>query len=1684
MGVEVPEWAGRMFHVVTGDAWPAADEDEVRDLAQLWFTIAAEFQRFAPEVADAADCLVGSGVVAGNAQAALRNTVGIVTGEGGLTVEKLAAGFEEMGRFLHGVALQVQYMKIIVIEELIILAAEVVYLVAMIPWTFGASAAGVGVLQVLGREFARQVLRQVAFSIATSVVLQVGLDVVAQVAQMAEGWRGSGEWDGDLTRSAAITGVVGGVLGPVFVGLGYFPARWLGRVVGRDVGEVGANVVKGAGHEYVTDGVSGAVQDGRWRPDRFSATAGGLDEGITSVAGVGRRKRSLHGSLHGGGSLHVPGGVGGVGVPGGGSLHGLGGGPGGVGGVGVPGGAGVPGPVTLPGDGSPVAAPGEGKTAGVVTNVNAVIRGREPDLTLVWRPDVRTVGEGVAEPGAGNLPTPESTIQELEWTTAEQVWAAAGQAWITQEQEWATEQERIVAEQVWGPADRTWTSQEQVSAPVERARPGQEREWTAAEQERAARVGGPADRTWTSQEQVSAPVERARPGQEREWTAAEQERAARVGGPADRTWTSQEQVSAPVERARPGQEREWAAAEQEWAARVGGPADRTWTSQEQVSAPVERARPGQEQEWTAAEQEQAAQEQEWTAAEQEWAARVWGPADRTWTSQEQVSAPVERARPGQEQEWTAAEQERAAQEQEWTAAEQERAAQEQEWTAAEQEWAARVWGPAEQVGTSERPWDAVDAVDAVDVRRGGATVAESGGMGLPSGSVGPVGSVGAELVGVGVGDGDVEARGGDALPSWGGVVRGQFAGEGGPTALAVPGAEAEVAVLATEGALVSQEEGLEARLILSSFRLGRFGRDAATKNIKYCVGSGRTAGQGWRGGELEGVLPSWVALSALPTHSGKADPGPLAVARHRLGRIVVGALWRSVEAAPGGVALGSGRGAGLGDVAEVAWRVAVAVAEQVPSADDPGRFVPAGVPLTGGLALAFVDQTLAAVTDARALELVAVVEQERRRALRALSLIRNGMSTQRTVRDAWTSVVVAFVEGVNRTAGGEVWEVLREWLLVGSPAGGVSGGVSGVDAAAGAGVVPVAGPGGAGLPSGPVGLELVGVEVGKGEAWGGDALPSWGGVVRGPFAGDGGPTALAVPGAEVLAAGGALVSQEEGVEARRILSSLRLGELGRNTAGKNVTNYVGSGRPSMRGWRGGALEGVFPSWVALSALPTRSGTTGSGPVAVARHRLGRIVVGALWRSVEADEAAQGGVVVGAGGGDGVGSVAGTARRVAVAVARQVPSAADDLGRFVGAGIPLMAGLASAFVDQTLVAVTEAGAPEPIAVLVEQKGQDALRAMSSLRNPRNMQKAARGAWTRLMVVFVESVNRGAGGGVWEFLREWLLVGSEDGGVSGGGAAAGAGVVPVAGPAVGGPAVGGAAAEGVAIAARGGALVSQQEGAQAQLILHNFRLGELGRNATGTSIRRWVGAGRPAGQGWRGGALEGVLSSWVALSALPTHSGNADAGPVAVARQTLGRIVVGALWRSVEAAEAVQGGGARGFGLWGDVAGVAWRVAVAGVEQVPSASEPGKFVEAGVPLTAGLALAFVDQTLVAVTEAGAPEPVAVVVEQERQKALPAISSLRHSQQSQRTVREAWTRVVVAFVDGVNRGAGVGVWEVLRDWLLAGSAAGGEPGGSAAPGAEGLQASRGVRRRSSEPEADGVEMGGRSVRARPDR
>ena len=282
-----------------------------------------------------------------------------------------------------------------------------------------------------------------------------------------------------------------------------------------------------------------------------------------------------------------------------------------------------------------------------------------------------------------------------------------------------------------------------------------------------------------------------------------------------------------------------------------------------------------------------------------------------------------------------------------------------------------------------------------------------------------------------------------------------------------------------------------------------------------------------------------------------------------------------------------------------------------------------------------------------------------------------------------------------------------------------------------------------------------------------------------------------------------------------------------------------------------------------------------------------------------------------------------ARRVAAAVAEQVPSAAGEPGRFVVAGVPLTAGLASAFVEQTLAAVTAKASElaavvgqerqEALAAVVGQERQKALRAVSSLRNSKNPQRTVRAAWTKAVVDFVDGVNRSAEGVRWGRCGRCCGTGCQRTRQTM--ASARVRRLRRRGGRVGLEAASGVEAD-VAVITAGGALISQQEGDEARRILGEYRLGQVGRNAAGMNITRWVGRRSPAGAGLAGpGELEGVFPSWVALSALPTSSGKADPGPLAVARQALGRTVVGALWRSVEADEAAR----RRGGVWLWVAG---------------------------------------------------------------------------------------------------------------------------------------------------------------------
>ncbi|HET9654546.1 MAG TPA: hypothetical protein VFP72_04280, partial [Kineosporiaceae bacterium] len=58
------------------------DEDEIEDLAGLWLAAGAGFMQVAPEVTRSARWLADSGALTGDAQKALSQAVGVVTGDG------------------------------------------------------------------------------------------------------------------------------------------------------------------------------------------------------------------------------------------------------------------------------------------------------------------------------------------------------------------------------------------------------------------------------------------------------------------------------------------------------------------------------------------------------------------------------------------------------------------------------------------------------------------------------------------------------------------------------------------------------------------------------------------------------------------------------------------------------------------------------------------------------------------------------------------------------------------------------------------------------------------------------------------------------------------------------------------------------------------------------------------------------------------------------------------------------------------------------------------------------------------------------------------------------------------------------------------------------------------------------------------------------------------------------------------------------------------------------------------------------------------------------------------------------------------------------------------------------------------------------------------------------------------
>ena len=288
MGMQLPEWVRTMFMVTTGDGWPEADEDGLRALAREWSSVAEVIDGLEQRLSE--PVLVGRrGGWGGPAADSYTAAQLVLAGPRSPQLTALGTGSRELSTFIDDTSASVEYMKLIVAGQLVILAGQIAYMASMAVSTFGASAAGIPAVQAAGRAFAVTAVRQLVTALAVGEVLQVGLDASIQALQKFA-LHTRREWDESLTINAAITGAVGAALGPALGALGSVASRAVSQAVGKTAAEAVEQIGVSAVHEYATAVGTGLVTGQGYIGKPWDLTAGATD-GATDAAGHLLRRR-------------------------------------------------------------------------------------------------------------------------------------------------------------------------------------------------------------------------------------------------------------------------------------------------------------------------------------------------------------------------------------------------------------------------------------------------------------------------------------------------------------------------------------------------------------------------------------------------------------------------------------------------------------------------------------------------------------------------------------------------------------------------------------------------------------------------------------------------------------------------------------------------------------------------------------------------------------------------------------------------------------------------------------------------------------------------------------------------------------------------------------------------------------------------------------------------------------------------------------------------------------------------------------------------------------------------------------------------------------------------------------------------------------------------------------------------
>lgn len=264
--MELPEWLG-WLHWVVGADWPEGDEDAMRRMADAWRGLGTAVGTAGSD----GDAAVGRILTALDSADGVRfdRAWSVYSGGGEAYLTELSEACEALAKLCEGTAEEIEYAKYTFLVMLVILAIDIIVMLALAVETLGATLVEIGVeeaiTQLTIREIAGQVVeriaaravekaagagvRELALGAAKEFGKGVAPDLVAQTAMLADGHENGG-WNFARTGQA-----VGGAAVDATVGFGAdrFGETGLGSRVFAD--NLFGQSVKGA----ATGAVSGAA---------------------------------------------------------------------------------------------------------------------------------------------------------------------------------------------------------------------------------------------------------------------------------------------------------------------------------------------------------------------------------------------------------------------------------------------------------------------------------------------------------------------------------------------------------------------------------------------------------------------------------------------------------------------------------------------------------------------------------------------------------------------------------------------------------------------------------------------------------------------------------------------------------------------------------------------------------------------------------------------------------------------------------------------------------------------------------------------------------------------------------------------------------------------------------------------------------------------------------------------------------------------------------------------------------------------------------------------------------------------------------------------------------------------------------------------------------------------------------